>query len=88
MRTGRATRCFDDEHRNQEWVSLKSRDVAGDPLPEFQTDIEDMKKILITHSMCRNCWNQAHPCVSSVGHETAPRFRLQDLKLMGEHATP
>ncbi len=36
-------------------------------------------KTLFEHSMCRHCWNKAHPGKSSVGHETPTRFRVQEV---------
>jgi hypothetical protein len=38
-----------------------------------------MRKVLIRHGMCRNCWNKAHHGVSSVGHESPPRFRRSEV---------
>lgn len=38
-----------------------------------------VKKVLIRHSMCRNCWNKSWPGLSSVGHEVPPRFRVRDV---------
>jgi len=38
-----------------------------------------MRKILIQHSMCRDCWNKSHPGISSVGHEAPPGLRVWEV---------
>ena len=38
-----------------------------------------MRKVLIRHSMCRDCWKKARPGSSSVGHETPARHRVQEI---------